>query len=608
MHQSPHHPVGLAQEADVRERAVEHPHALQAQLRQTDNVAEKGLRLTEHLMLGAEPPLHLLGEARQDKQGEEIHPQQNAGPGRLLTKQRGCLLLAEGDVALFLAGGALEQTDNGGLVDGVDEGLEDGEHHALAHGHFAAHVLGEVSPHAPGGEPADHAVCRPRPGAEQRVQPEEDTDMGQLLGGLPGKEGRRLKRRCPVQPVAALDARHLAIEELVEDPSQQGGIPRQPEPRPLEVEAQGLAGDQHGVERTDTDVDVATFRLGPHCPDSLTSQPAPVDALALHHSAYVADAHADSLMWNRDLRARQRTGHLDFVRLREAGVRLQAFTVVTEGAPWVGGFPLFAAWRRWPRRAASGAWARAQFQIGRLEEFCGDPAAGARIVHCRADLDAADKAGLLACVLGVEGGQALEGRVGRVTELARRGVRFLGLTHLSANALGGSATPGMRGSGLTGFGAEVVAALAAAGLAVDVAHASPALLDALLLQRQARVFCSHTGVRGAAPHWRNLPDAALRALAERGGVVGILFGTVYLGGRELEDVARHVEHALDVAGEDAVCLGSDFDGFVPLPRGMRDVGDLPRLTELLLARGHPWPRVEKVLGRNLRRFFAEVLG
>jgi membrane dipeptidase len=333
-----------------------------------------------------------------------------------------------------------------------------------------------------------------------------------------------------------------------------------------------------------------------------------VDALALHRSAYVADAHADSLMWNRDLRARQQAGHLDFVRLREAGVRLQVFTVVTEGAPWLGGFPLFAAWRRWPRAAARSAWARAQFQIGRLEEFCADPTDRARLVRRRADLDAAEQEGVLACVLGLEGGKALEGRVERVTELAGRGVRFLGLTHLSANALGGSAMPGMRGSGLTAFGAQVVEAMADAGLAVDVAHASPALLEALLAQRQARVFCSHTGVHGATAHWRNLSDVALRTIAERGGVVGILFGTVYLGGRELADVARHVEHAMDVAGEDAVCLGSDFDGFVPLPRGMRDVGDLPRLTELLLARGHPWPRVEKVLGRNLRRFFAEVLG
>ncbi len=328
----------------------------------------------------------------------------------------------------------------------------------------------------------------------------------------------------------------------------------------------------------------------------------------MHQKAYVADAHADSLLWNRDLRVRQRGGHLDFVRLREAGVRLQAFTIVTEGFPWVGGFRPFAAWRGWPKAARRSPWVRAQFQISQLRDFCADPAAGARLVTRRAELEAAERSDALACVLGIEGGHALEGRLERVAELATQGVRFLSLTHLSSNALGGASTPGMRARGLSGFGADVVQAMGAAGLAVDVAHASPRLLEALLVQRQARVFCSHTGVRGASGSWRNLSDAALARLADRGGVVGILFGTEYLGGRELTDVARHVEHALQVAGEDAVCLGSDYDGFVSLPRGMRDVRDLPRLTELLLARGLPWRLVEKVLGLNLRRFFAGVLG
>jgi membrane dipeptidase len=333
-----------------------------------------------------------------------------------------------------------------------------------------------------------------------------------------------------------------------------------------------------------------------------------VDAVSLHRSAYVADAHADSLLWNRDLRIRQREGHVDFVRLREAGVRLQAFTIVTDGFPVLGGFGPFAAWHGWPRAARASPWARAQFQISRLHAFCADASARARVVMSRAELETAELDGALACVLGIEGGQALEGRVERVGELARQGVRFLGLTHLSANGLGGSATPGMRSRGLSPHGVEVLEAMAASGLAVDVAHASPRLLGGLLSQKGARVFCSHTGVRGATAHWRNLPDEALSAIARRGGVVGILFGTVYLGGRELADVARHLEHAVQVAGEDAVCLGSDFDGLVRLPRGMRDVSDLPRLTELLLARGHPWRLVEKLLGLNLRRFFADVLG
>ena len=72
-------------------------------------------------------------------------------------------------------------------------------------------------------------------------------------------------------------------------------------------------------------------------------------------------------------------------------------------------------------------------------------------------------------------------------------------------------------------------------------------------------------------------------------------------------MVRHVEHALDVAGEDAVAFGSDFDGLVPLPRGMRDVTDVPRLVEAL-ARRRPAAVVEKVAWTNWRRFFSETLG
>jgi membrane dipeptidase len=124
---------------------------------------------------------------------------------------------------------------------------------------------------------------------------------------------------------------------------------------------------------------------------------------------------------------------------------------------------------------------------------------------------------------------------------------------------------------------------------------------------RARLLCSHTGVSGAARSWRNLDDAELRAIAGRGGVVGIVFATIYLGGRAIEDVVRHVEHALDVAGEDAVAFGSDFDGMVPLPRGLRDVTGVPRIVDAL-ARRRPASVVEKVAWLNWRRFFRETLG
>ena len=225
-----------------------------------------------------------------------------------------------------------------------------------------------------------------------------------------------------------------------------------------------------------------------------------------------------------------------------------------------------------------------------------------------AALAAAEREGKLACVLGVEGGHALEGRVERVGELARRGVAFLGLTHLVPNELGGSSFPFRGRLGLTALGGRVLEAMASHGLAVDVAHASPRLLRALLAQEEARIFCSHTGVAALGPRWRNLDDTALRRIADRGGVVGIIFGTPTSGAGGSRQWRTTSNTRSGSPGEEAVCLGSDFDGLVPLPAGMRDVTDLWKLTAILLERGHPRTRIERILGLNLRRFLAEVLG
>ena len=232
------------------------------------------------------------------------------------------------------------------------------------------------------------------------------------------------------------------------------------------------------------------------------------EARALHRTAYVADAHADALLWNRDLRTRQRRGHVDFVRLGEAGVRLQVFTVVSRGFPFIGGFPALALAHGWPLEAVRSPWTRALFQINRLTRACESGAA----VLARAPADLAPgPEGRVACVLGIEGGHAIEGRVERVGELARRGVAFMGLTHLVPNELGGSSFPFRGRRGLTALGARVLEAMAAHGLAVDVAHASRRLLAALLEQEEARIFCSHTGVAALGPRGgtsTTMPSAA----------------------------------------------------------------------------------------------------
>jgi membrane dipeptidase len=332
-----------------------------------------------------------------------------------------------------------------------------------------------------------------------------------------------------------------------------------------------------------------------------------IDLDELHRRVPIADGHADSLMWNRDLTKASDEGHVDFPRLREAGVKIQAFTIVTRGLPVIGGFPFLMLKNRWPAAARASEWTRCAFQLDQLEGFCAKSNGLASIAGTSAGLESNLTAGRLSAIIGIEGAHAIEGQVDRVAELFRRGVRFMSLTHLAANELGGTSTPMMGNRPLTPLGREVLDAMAASRMVIDVAHASPAMMPELLEHRTIRPFCSHAGVQGATKLWRNLDDATLKGIADKGGVVGVIFAPQFVGGRQFSDVARHIEHAVKVMGEDGVALGSDFDGMIPLPQGMRDVRDLKKLTQTLLDRGMTVRVVEKVLGHNFRRFWSEVL-
>lgn len=334
----------------------------------------------------------------------------------------------------------------------------------------------------------------------------------------------------------------------------------------------------------------------------------PVSTVAeeLHRRVAVADGHADSLMWNRDLTQASESGHVDFPRLREGGVKIQCFTIVTRGLPVIDGFTPFMLKNRWPAEARRSEWTRCTWQVDRLEHFC-QADGRAAITGSKAQLEQNLQENRISAVIGIEGGHALEGEVDRVRALHQRGVRFMSLTHLGNNELGGTSTPMHGNRPLTALGHEVLDAMAQTGMAVDLAHASVAMIPQLLAHPKARVFSSHTGVQGVTPLWRNLPDETLRAIAEKGGVAAIIFAPQYIGGRAFDDVCKHIEHAVSVMGEDGVALGSDFDGLVPLPRGMRDVRDLPKLTEAMVRRDLPVRIIEKVLGENFRRFFGEVL-
>lgn len=184
-------------------------------------------------------------------------------------------------------------------------------------------------------------------------------------------------------------------------------------------------------------------------------------------------------------------------------------------------------------------------------------------------------------VLTAEGGEILEGDLDRVDLLAVRGVRALGLTWNYPNALGfpsfpdyeglcrGHGTPVAREErrGLTKLGFEAVEKLNACGILADVSHGSDALVRDVASFRRP-FLASHSCANEVFPHARNLTDEDIRLIADSGGVVGLCFAEDFLtrdrtpeGLREA--VLRHAAHILRVGGENALALGSDFDGTAP---------------------------------------------
>jgi membrane dipeptidase len=113
-------------------------------------------------------------------------------------------------------------------------------------------------------------------------------------------------------------------------------------------------------------------------------------------------------------------------------------------------------------------------------------------------------------------------------------------------------------------------------------------------------------VLGVHEHWRNIDDEQLRAVADKGGCIGVIFARRFLGGASIDSVVDHLQHIVDVAGEDAPALGSDFDGFVIPPVGLEDVAALPNLTVALSRRGLSDRVLRKILGENPMRVLGDI--
>ena len=341
--------------------------------------------------------------------------------------------------------------------------------------------------------------------------------------------------------------------------------------------------------------------------------PAPGDeAKALHATLDMVDLHADTLLWGRDVLVRGTRGHVDVPRLVEGRFAVQVFSTVTKtprgqnydrNTSDTDSITLLALINAWPARTWNSLTERAIFQAERLQQAAGTSPEALMLLLRKEDVRTLMKArtggsSIIGGLLSTEGAHALEGRIESVQRLREAGYRMIGLTHFFDNEVGGS-LHGVSKEGLSPFGFQAVRAMEDAGIIVDLAHASEQMVSDVLQVATRPPVVSHTGVRGTCNSARNLSDETMKAIAAKGGLIGI----GYWKGAVCDDtpagVAKAIRYAVDLVGEDHVALGSDYDGSTTVTF---DASGSVVLVEAMLRTGLTADQVRKITGGNALRF------
>ena len=340
-------------------------------------------------------------------------------------------------------------------------------------------------------------------------------------------------------------------------------------------------------------------------------------AKQFHDSLFVADLHADTLLWDRDIGKLSHYGHIDLPRMRMGGAALQVFSMVTktprglnihENSADSDNITALAIAQQWPLKSWFNLSERVYYMIERLTEAADLNENQFMLIRNQQELNSfllrrQQHPGYTAGILSVEGAHALEGSLDLIDEFYTRGVRIIGLTHFFDNELGGSAH-GMKKTGLTSFGRKALAKMQSLGIVIDLAHSSEILFNEVVNISQHPLIVSHTGVKGTCNTSRNLTDQQVRQIAATGGLIGIGYWPTATCGKDIQSIVEAIAYTVKVAGIDSVSLGSDFDGSVSTPF---DITGLPHLTDALLKYGFNEEEVSKIMGGNMLRFLKKVL-
>lgn len=363
-------------------------------------------------------------------------------------------------------------------------------------------------------------------------------------------------------------------------------------------------------------------------------------AQRINRSAIVIDTHVDTLqrilIGNKSIGGRLPDGMIDIPRMREGGMKGEFFSV------WIDSV-----------YSGDSATRRALQLIDAMYRTIAANPKDLELARDAADILQISKKGMIAALMGIEGGHAIHGDLGVLRMFHRLGVRYMTLTWANSNEWAGSSGDTGRDRGLTDLGRDVVREMNRIGMMVDISHVSDKTFWDVMAVASKPVIASHSSCRALCDVPRNMTDDMLRAVAKNGGVVGINFNSGFIdpefnkrdsaSGRNqlaaftidqfggdvdklaaarysvfetpdptprppLEKLIDHIDHAVKIAGVDHVGIGSDFDGVSSVPLGVDDVSKLPVVTEALLRRGYSERDVRKILGGNFLRVLREVTG
>lgn len=240
-----------------------------------------------------------------------------------------------------------------------------------------------------------------------------------------------------------------------------------------------------------------------------------------------------------------------------------------------------------------------------------------------ADIERAHRQGKIAALMGLEGGHAIEDSPRLLRDYYRLGVRYMTLTHWNTNSWADSSgditnDKVQHHNGLTPLGKDIVHEMNRLGMMVDISHVADKTFYDALETSEAPIIASHSACRAITNVPRNMTDDMIRALAKKGGVIQMNIYCNFISQKSadapkdapvratLDDLVAHIDHVRQIAGIDAIGIGTDFDGITCTPEGLDDVSKFPNLTRALLLKGYSPADIRRIYGGNTLRLMRDI--